>query len=97
MPCHHSAVISKTADAAQFNSAVISKNADVTRLHSAIVSKAAGVARYHSAVTSKSTDVVISHSDADVASSSLGRYFKYVNVDNNSSAITKRRRDDRVI
>jgi hypothetical protein len=42
----------------------------------------------HSAVTSKSADVVISHSDADVASSSLGRYFKYVNVDNNSSAIT---------
>jgi hypothetical protein len=53
MPHHHSAVISKAADAVHFNSAVISENADVTRLHSAIVSKAAGVARYHSTVTSK--------------------------------------------
>jgi hypothetical protein len=37
--------------------------------------------------------VVISHSDVDVASSSLGRYFKSVNVDNNSSAITPKRDD----
>jgi hypothetical protein len=37
--------------------------------------------------------MVISHSDADVASSSLGRYFKSVNVDNNSSAITPKSDD----
>jgi hypothetical protein len=53
VPHHHSAVISKTADAAHFNSAVISKIADATRLHPVIVSKAAGVARYHSVVISK--------------------------------------------
>jgi hypothetical protein len=53
VPCHHSAVISKTADVAQYTSAVISKNADVTSLHSAAVSKATDVACYHSAVTSK--------------------------------------------
>jgi hypothetical protein len=53
VPCHHSAVISKTADAAQYNSAVISKNADVTGLHSAAVSKAADVACCHLAVISK--------------------------------------------
>jgi hypothetical protein len=45
------------------------------------------------AITSKSADVVISHSDADVASSSLERYFKSVNVDNNSSAITPKSDD----
>jgi hypothetical protein len=32
--------------------------------------------------------VVISHSNADVASSSFGHYFRSVNVDNNNSAIT---------
>ena len=32
--------------------------------------------------------MVINHSDAGVVSSSLGRYFKSVDVDNNSSAIT---------
>jgi hypothetical protein len=53
VPCHHSAVISKTADTAQYNSAVISKNSDVTSLHSAAVSKAADVACCHSAVISK--------------------------------------------
>jgi hypothetical protein len=37
--------------------------------------------------------VVINHSDADVVSSSPGRYFKSVNVDNNSSAITPKSGD----
>jgi hypothetical protein len=37
--------------------------------------------------------VVISHFDTDGASSSLGRYFKSVNVDNNSSAITPKSDD----
>ena len=50
--------------------------------------KNAGIVTSHSAVTSKSADVVINHSDAGVVSSSLGRYFKSVDVDNNSSAIT---------
>jgi hypothetical protein len=47
----------------------------------------------HSAATSKSADVVINHSDAGVVSSSLGRYFKSVDVDNNSSAITPKSDD----
>jgi hypothetical protein len=50
--------------------------------------KNAGVVTSHSAVTSKSADVVNSHSDADMVSSTLGLYFKRINVDNSSSAIT---------
>jgi hypothetical protein len=50
--------------------------------------KNAGVVTSHSAVTSKIADVVNSHSDADIVSSSLGFYFKRINVDDNSSAIT---------
>ena len=37
--------------------------------------------------------MVINHSDTGVVSSSLGRYFKSVDVDNNSSAITPKSDD----
>jgi hypothetical protein len=37
--------------------------------------------------------VIISHSNADVASSSFGLYFRSVNVDNNNSAITPKSND----
>jgi hypothetical protein len=37
--------------------------------------------------------VVISHSNADVASSSFGRYFRSVNVDKNNSVITPKSDD----